>query len=76
MDHPQWLSGMLATSRPAKGGQTDRGRGDRNRLSERGCRGREGPGGQVEGGKAASSGLEVEAGRSGHLSRWKCDPRL
>ena len=74
-DHPQGLSGILATSRASKGGGIDGVRGGRNRLATRGCRGREGPGEQFEVGKTSSSVREVEAGRSGYLSRWTGDPR-
>ena len=52
----------LATSREAKGGRPDRVRGDRNGPAVQGCRGRQGPGEQVEGGKTASAGRAVEAG--------------
>ena len=39
MENPQRLSGTLATTRAAKGGQTDRGRCGRDRTVSRGCRG-------------------------------------
>ena len=58
-----------------KGGQKYRGRGYRNRLAEQGCRGQEGPGEQVEGGKIVCAGREVEARGSGRLSRRTGDPR-
>ena len=45
----------------------DRGQGGRNGLAARDCRGQQGPGGQVEGGKTASAGRAVEAGRNGPL---------
>ena len=48
-------------SRAAKGGRPDGGRNSRNRLLVRGCRCREGPGEQVDGGKTASAGRAVEA---------------
>ena len=40
----------------------DKGRDARNRLLARGCRVRQGPGEQVEGGKTASAGREVGSG--------------
>ena len=51
-----------ATSRAAEGGRLDRGRDGRNGLIARGCRGQQGPGEQVEGGKTAIAGQAVEAG--------------
>ena len=44
-----------------------RGRGGRNGLAARGCRGRQGPGDQVKGGKTAIPGRAVEPGRKGCL---------
>ena len=56
---------MLATLMAEKGGQTNRGRGDRNRLPARGCRGREIPGEQAKGDNTESAGWEVDAGPGG-----------
>ena len=42
-------------------------RGGRNGIVEWGCRGRQGPGEQVKGGKTASAGQVVEAGGNGRL---------
>ena len=55
------------TSRAARGGQLDGEQGVRNGLTERGYRGLQGPGEQVEGGKIASAGRAVEAGGNGCL---------
>ena len=74
-EHPQGSSGTPASSRVEKGGITEGVRGGRNRLVAQGCRGREGPEDQVDGGKTASARRAVEAGGSGRLSRWTCDPR-
>ena len=74
-EKPQGLTGMLATSRAAKGKKKDEGRGGRNGHAARGCRGREGPGEQVKGGKTSRKRREVEAGGSGSLSMWTGDPR-
>ena len=46
-ENPQGLTGALATSREAKGGRQDGGRGGENGLAAEGCRGRYGPGEQV-----------------------------
>ena len=54
--NPQVLTWVLATSGAEKGVLPDRGRGGRNGLVVRGCRGRQGPGEKVEGGKTASAG--------------------
>ena len=43
------------------------GQGRRNGLAARGYRGQQGPGEQVKGGKTASAGRAVEAGRNGRL---------
>ena len=61
------MSGALATSRAVKGGRTEGGQGNRNKISAQGCRGRQGHGDQVEGGNTASTGRAVEAGRNGRL---------
>ena len=57
------MTGALAKLRAAKGGKPDGGKDIRNRLVVRGCMGRQGPGEKVEGGKTASAGQEVKAGR-------------
>ena len=74
-DNPQGLSGTISMSRAEKGGRTDRVRGNINKLAERGCRGQERPGEQVEAKNTARSGREVEAGVSGCLSRWSGNTR-
>ena len=50
-DHPQGLTGTLATLRAENGG-----RGNRKRISAWGCRVLEGPGENFEGSKTASAG--------------------
>ena len=50
-----------------KGGQPDRGRGGRNGLVARGCRGLQGPEKKVKGDKTDSAGRAVEAGRNRRL---------
>ena len=64
------------TSRAVKGGQKYAGRGVRNSLAARGCRGKEGPVEQFEGGNTTIAVLYVEAGGGGRLSRWTGNPRL
>ena len=54
-------------SRAAKGGRPDRGRGGRNGLLAQDCRGQQGPGEQVEGGKPVSAVQVVEAGGNRQL---------
>ena len=46
----------LSTSRSERGQQPGGGRGGRNGLVARGCRGQQGPGDQVKGGNIASAG--------------------
>ena len=53
--NPEGFTGTLETSRAANGGIQDGGRGRRNRLVVRGCRGGQGPGEQVKGNKTAST---------------------
>ena len=53
--------------RAVKGGRPDGVRGGRIGIAERGCRGQQGPGEQVEGGKTASAGRAAESGRNGRL---------
>ena len=63
MDIPQGFTGVLATPREAKGGQPDEIRYGRNGLVALGYRDQKGPGEKAEGGKTASAGWAVEAGR-------------
>ena len=65
----------LAILRAEKEGKIDGGRGGRNRLALQVCRGREGPGEQVEGNKTARAGRKVEASGSGRLYIWPGNPR-
>ena len=53
--------------RAVKGGRPDGVRGGRIGIAERGCRGQQGPGEQVEGGKTASAGRAAESGGNGRL---------
>ena len=64
---PTGVDRDATTSRAEKGGRPDRGRGGRNNLAAQGCRCQQGPGEKVEGGKTASEGRAVEAGRNGRL---------
>ena len=57
------MIGAIATSREAKGGRPYGRKDVKNGLMARGCRGQQGPGEKAEGGKTASSGRAVEAGR-------------
>ena len=49
-------------SRAAKGGQPEGGQDGRNGLVAQSCRGRQGHGEKVEGGKTANAGRAMEAG--------------
>ena len=73
---PTGVESDATTSRAAKGGKPDGGRGNRNEITTQGCRGRQGPGEQVEGSKHQAQRREVEAGGSGPLTRWIGGPRL
>ena len=47
----------------------------RNGLAAQGCRGRQGPGEQVKGGKTASAGMGGGGQREWKISRWTGSPR-
>ena len=64
-ENQQGLKKTLETLRAAKGGQPYRGRGGQNKIVARGCRGRQGPGEQVECGKTANVGTS-----SGGRQEW------
>ena len=74
IEHTHGSSGTPAMSRTANGGRSDGVRGGRNRLAAEGCRGREGPGEKVVGGKTVSAIWSVESNGSIHLSRWTGAP--
>ena len=63
-DHPYGLSETLAMSREVRGGQTDGGRGNRNKLAAQGCRGNEGGGG----GQRRNGRLAQGRGQVGRLT--------